>query len=156
MSLDHTFTLVHLEDDSFLDEVQSPSRAAIRAYNHYEIVDKEIIHDEIINYFVDFLLWVPSQDRGTDGINKLYNKDSVEPLIGLLSGIKSLFLMVPECIKLRGYPFFVEDKDGGYYDYHRFYVDKERSLIKINHFIDMAKYLRQPHYIIFHTEIFSW
>jgi hypothetical protein len=185
-SLAHDFYLIYVEDSAaleraeffpFIASVPSETKTGVN-----RVIAQECVQDEIINYFIEYIMWIPLKNTWGDGRNKginrwgatIYNKDSAELLINLLSGIKSLFLYAPECIKLRfrsssfcvledgkiksvmkegKIKVVVEEGETRGCRYEHFFLNKQESLVKINHLIEMVEYLREPHYIILHSGI---
>ncbi|UPM55458.1 hypothetical protein [Gottfriedia acidiceleris] len=152
MGLEHEFYLVP-------DTVDVQEFWRLRDYNN--VIDGVIIHDDMIQYIMDSLDWIPSINPSTShnknrrGINyygiTLFEQQSSELIIAIFTSWRNLFINGPKVLKLRGNFVFGENDEGG--EYEKLIINRYELLIKIEKMISMAEKLSKGNLYLYHLGI---
>jgi hypothetical protein len=152
MGLEHEFYLVSGIID--LNEIWT-----LRENN--KVIEGVLIHDDIIQYILDSLVWVPSKTptkQGTinsQGINyygiTLFDKDSSESLKGVLTSWRDLFKNAPKTFELTGN--FVDGADEQDGVYEKLHINRDDLVNKLEKVVSMSESLGKGNCYLYHLGI---
>jgi hypothetical protein len=143
MGLEHNF--LYLNPDEYSDDIYKkiyhhPLRIGDNIISEINYLD---IHDDIINYFFDYFMWLklynPCKKEYVDGlcyhgVTTIFN-DALFQLKKIIDGLLIIFSNAPDMIKLHGNYNFSDN-------YHeKKYIKKEKiikTFIKLNNLIEKA------------------
>ncbi|PGM49020.1 hypothetical protein [Bacillus sp. AFS053548] len=117
MGLEHEFYLVP-------DTVNVSRIWKLRENNND--IESVRIHDDIIQYIMDSLNWIPSKNPSISGnLNRkglnyygetLFEQQASEKIIAIFTSWRDLFINGPKVLKLRGVFVYGEDDEDGDYE----------------------------------------
>ncbi|MDQ0114049.1 coagulation factor 5/8 type-like protein [Paenibacillus harenae] len=155
MSLTHEFYL--LSGDFDLNDRYEWYRT-----NRYTWAEKSVVSDEIIQYMMDFLNWLPSYNPETKeshrGLNyygvTVINKPGAEKLIKILDKWLKLIEEAPDTFSLRGDTVWKEEEnEDGYCEQTRNWLKRERMQSELAVLIDLAVKASDNNHLIIHFGI---
>ncbi|MEH7514509.1 hypothetical protein V7146_17485 [Gottfriedia acidiceleris] len=152
MGLEHEFYLIP-------DTVNVNQIWKLRKNNNE--IESVRIHDDIIQYIMDSLNWIPSKNPSTSGnLNRkglnyygvtLFEQQSSEKIIAIFTSWKNLFRNGPKVLKLRGNFVYGEDDEDGKYE--KLIINRDELINKIEKMITMAEKLSKGNFYLYHLGI---
>ncbi|MFJ9384119.1 hypothetical protein ACIROD_10320 [Peribacillus sp. NPDC101481] len=154
MSLDHEFYLISkttgIKDFWMYRERNS------------SVIDSIVIHDDLIQYIMDSLEWIPSKNPSLQatpsgrGINyhgeTLFDNHSSETLISIFSSWKSLIKNAPDKFELTG-KFVYGEADNQEGDYKKSVFNRDEVITKFEKMILMSEALAKGEFYLYHCGI---
>ncbi|MFJ7994838.1 hypothetical protein ACIQY5_22210 [Peribacillus frigoritolerans] len=154
MSLDHEFYLISKTTDI-------KNFWMYRERNN-SVIDSVVIQDDLIQYIIDSLEWIPSKNpslQGTPsghGINyhgvTLFDNHSSETLISIFSSWKSLIKNAPDKFELTG-EFVYGDADNQEGDYKKLVFNRDEVITQFEKIILMSEALTKGEFYLYHCGI---
>lgn len=155
MSLEHEFHLISNTSDV--------KNFWMYRENSNSVIDSVVIHDDLINYIFDSLEWIPSKNpelSGTPqgrGLNyhgvTLFDKQSSESLIRILSSWRDLFKSAPKTLELTGDFVYVGKNEQILGEYEKLVFDRDEVITLFEKVIAMSVYLAEGDYYLYHCGI---
>ena len=154
MSLEHEFYLISKTTD--INDFWM-----YRERNN-SFIDSVVIHDDLIQYIMDSLEWIPSKNPsllGTPngrGINyhgvTLFDKQSSETLISIFASWKSLFKNAPVKFELTG-EFVYGEADNQEGDYEKLVFNRDEVISQFEKIISMSETLAKGEFYLYHCGV---
>ncbi|MFJ7755832.1 hypothetical protein ACQKGI_21580 [Peribacillus muralis] len=126
------------------------------------VIDSVAIHDDLVQYIMDSLEWIPSINpalRGTPsgrGINyyglTLFDKQSSKTLISIFSSWRSLIINAPDEFELTDAFFYGEDgnQEG---QYEKLVFSRDEVITQFEKIISMSENLAAGECYLYHSGI---
>ncbi|MDQ0878260.1 hypothetical protein QFZ77_006919 [Paenibacillus sp. V4I3] len=155
MSLTHKFFLIS-------SDFELNDRHEWYSTNRYTWEEKVELSDDIIQYMMDFLNWMPSYNPETkesgNGLNyyglTVIQKLGAEKLIRVLDKWLKLIDEAPDTFSLRGDTIWKEEENGeGYWEQTRNRMKRERMKIELEQLIGLAVNASNNNKLIIHFGI---
>ncbi|MBL3644636.1 hypothetical protein JMN23_19950 [Bacillus sp. RHFB] len=154
MSLGHEFYLISKTTD--IKDVWM-----YRERNN-SVIDSIVIHDDLIQYIMDSLEWIPSKNPSLHGppsgrgINyhgvTLFDNHSSETLISIFSSWKSLIKNAPDKFELTG-EFVYGEADNQEGDYKKLVFNRDEVITQFEKIILMGEALAKGEFYLYHCGI---
>jgi hypothetical protein len=153
MGLEHEFYLV--EDKIDLNEVW------MLRENKNKVIESVAFHDDIIQYILDTLKWIPSKNPAYQGntngkgINyygvTLFDKQSSESLKGVFTSWRDLFKNAPGTFELTGSFVWEDNEQDGVYE--RSNINLDQVVTQLEKIIFMSDQLAKGDFYLYHFGI---
>ncbi|MCK1992333.1 hypothetical protein MPH61_06950 [Peribacillus muralis] len=126
------------------------------------VIDCVVIHDDLIQYIMDSLEWIPSKNPALRGIPSgkginyygvtLFEKDASKTLISIFSSWKSLFKNAPKKFELTG--AFIDGENGNQEgNYERLVFSRDEVITQFEKIISMSETLAAGEFYLYHCGI---
>jgi hypothetical protein len=152
MGLEHEFYLV--SETMNLEELFDLRKSS-------KVIDRVIIHDDLIQYINDSLVWIPSKNPAKQanshsrGINyhgiTLLDQQSANALKGIFTSWRDLFKNAPDTFKLTGN--FVEGENEQEGTYEKISINRDEVVNQLEKIISMSEYLATGNGFLYHYGI---
>lgn len=131
--------------------------------NSNSVIDSVVIHDDLINYIFDSLEWIPSKNPELSGTPKgrglnfhgvtLFDKQSSESLIRILSSWRDLFKSAPNTLELTGDFVYDDINEQILGEYEKLVFNRDEVITLFEKVIAMSVYLAEDDYYLYHCGI---
>lgn len=126
------------------------------------VIDRVEIHDDLIQYILDSLEWIPSKNPALQGIPDgrginyygvtLFDKQSSSTLVNVFTSWRDLFKNAPTTLELTG-EFVYYEKDEMLGEYEKLVFNRDEVIMLFDKIISMATQLAKGNCYLYHCGI---